>query len=342
MLWIFINNSEERKDPSIQYLSSHSPSFAMLVFDPNTRRRCMFVAGFEVGTYSGIKTFAFNDKNLRPAIIKYFRIKKLDSVGINYTSISLKELSFFKKIFKVKYHDISKNVTKLRLIKSKSEIESIKKACQYTDLLFKDIISNAKSNKFRVEADISRFISLWVLNKGLDNSFDPIVATGRNAASPHHQAGKSPLTRFTVLDFGIKYKGYCSDMSRTIFFGKPSKNDEKVYENLLNLQMNCIKAIKPGAKASEIDDIARRKLGKRFVHSLGHGVGVQIHEAPGIGPKSKSILQNGMTITIEPGYYSTDAKPVGIRIEDTLAILGGRAVLLTKSSKKFISIKLNK
>jgi len=226
----------------------------------------------------------------------------------------------------------------LRITKIKEEIKRTTKACKITSDVFKKTLKNFKN--FRTEADVRAFIDNEIKKQGAELAFKTIVASGKNASQPHHETSDERLRKgFCVMDFGAKYKGYCADMTRTIYLGKPSKKEIKLYNTLLKIQKDSIKIAKVGKKCSDIDKYSRdamKDLAKYFIHSLGHGTGLDIHEAPSLGPRSKDKLQNGMIITIEPGVYFTNK--LGIRIEDTL-LIKKKAVSLTTANKHLITVK---
>ena len=174
---------------------------------------------------------------------------------------------------------------------------------------------------------------------GLELSFNPIVASGKNASMPHYApAAKKIMKGFCVIDFGVKYKGYCSDITRTVYVGKPSKKEKEIFNMLLTIQKNAINKIKSSKKCSELYDFVNNSLGKyksNFTHGLGHGVGVEIHELPNLTLNSKDRIKNNMVFTIEPGIYFP--KRFGIRIEDTV-LFKNKPIVLTKTSKDLLIV----
>ncbi|MGB8030721.1 MAG: aminopeptidase P family protein [Terracidiphilus sp.] len=174
-------------------------------------------------------------------------------------------------------------------------------------------------------------------------SFETIVAAGMRSAMPHGRATSAPLPRrgFVTMDFGIIHKGYCSDMTRTVFLGKPKPEERKVYEAVLEAQENAVDAVTPGASCAEVDEAARsvlrrEGLAEAFTHSTGHGVGLEIHEPPRVGAGQTTRLQPGMVITIEPGVYL--AGKFGIRIEDMVAVTRSGGQVLTPAPKALIEL----
>ena len=176
-----------------------------------------------------------------------------------------------------------------------------------------------------------------VKNKGCGLAFPTIVASGKNSSKAHHQTENTKLKKgFCVIDFGIRYKNYCTDTTRTIYLGKPSKKEIKLYNLLLNIQKNIIKKIKLNEKCSELFKEANKNLGKYakyFTHGLGHGFGIKIHELPNLTEKSMDRIKENSVFTIEPGIYSKNS---GIRIEDDILVTKDNVEILTKIDKKLL------
>ena len=173
-----------------------------------------------------------------------------------------------------------------------------------------------------------------------DISFEPIVAFGPHSAIPHHHNTATKLKKGDTLlvDMGMKYKGYCSDMTRTFFFGKPSAQQQKVYELVLEAQEAGIKKIKSGVATKKVDEAARKALGnyeEYFKHSLGHGIGLEVHEMPSLSGRSTEILKENMIVTVEPGIY-LDGK-FGVRIEDMGRVTAKGYENFTGAAKVFSS-----
>ncbi|MCK4589244.1 MAG: M24 family metallopeptidase [Nanoarchaeota archaeon] len=211
------------------------------------------------------------------------------------------------------------------------KLKYVKKACQATDQIFNKLIKNFH---FKTEIEVADFILNEIKKKSLKPAFPMIVASERNHHHIHHYPKKHKLSGFTIIDFGVKYKGFCSDMTRTLFIGKPKKQDLKLYNLVLKTQQNCLKRIKIGQPYKDLDIYARTQLQpyqKYFKHTLGHGLGRKIHQKPKISPHSKDKAKFGDIITIEPGLYKKNN--FGIRIEDTV-YLGKKTQILTKSPRK--------
>ena len=181
-----------------------------------------------------------------------------------------------------------------------------------------------------------RWVESYIKKNGATKtSFDSIVAFGENAAYPHYITGNRILRKNDIVlcDIGALVEGYCSDLTRTFFLGSISPLGRTVYDTVARAQQLSMDAVKPGVKSAQIDRIARDEIdragyGPRFIHSTGHGVGVEIHEAPGVGPSSTDVLEPGMIITVEPGIYLQGWG--GVRIEDTLLVTPTGYEILTQ------------
>ena len=174
-------------------------------------------------------------------------------------------------------------------------------------------------------------------------SFETIIASGERSALPHGRASeaKIPGSGFVVCDFGVILTGYCSDMTRTVYVGRPSEEARQIYEAVKSAQQAAVESVRPGISVGEVDEAARKVLqkeglGRHFTHSTGHGVGLEIHEAPRVAAGQEQLLQPGMVITIEPGAYIPGRW--GVRIEDMVVVTETGCEVLTPTSKEFIAI----
>ena len=276
-------------------------------------------------------------------LIKTHRIKRMGFEGSNLTFLEHKKLL---KDFDDSNH---RSLNSLRSIKTPEEISRIEKACNLGDKAFKYILGKIKSGI--TEKQLAFKLEFFIKKFGADISFPPIVAFGKNSAIPHHlPTHNSKLltpNSIVLLDFGVKLNNYCSDMTRTVFFGKPTNEQKKIYNTVLESQKLAIKFLtsdggpeRSRRNSSEVDRIARdyiiSKGYKTIPHSLGHGIGIEAHESPRLSPKSKDILKEGMVFTIEPGIYLPNFG--GVRIEDIVVLEKSGPRLLTKSTKEIIEI----
>jgi Xaa-Pro aminopeptidase len=227
-------------------------------------------------------------------------------------------------------------VANLRLVKDEQELKLMEEAAHLGVKLFQELLPHIHSGM--TEVAVAAHLESSARLHGADGmSFETIVASGPRSALPHGRATTRPLPRrgFMTLDFGVILKGYCSDMTRTVFLGKPTRRERFTYDSVREAQQAAVAAVKPGVSCGEIDEAARSVLRKAglahyFTHSTGHGVGLEIHEAPRIAATQQQILLPGMVITIEPGAYLMGR--FGVRIEDMVAVTQQGAHLLTPAS----------
>ncbi|MFH0926363.1 MAG: Xaa-Pro peptidase family protein [bacterium] len=230
-------------------------------------------------------------------------------------------------------------VEELRQVKDEHEIELLRQAIDITDKTLEELIEDKVVKVGRREKEICNEIEYILRKNGADKAgFDPIVASGPFSAMPHAQPSERRLQEgdFVIVDFGAKHGGYHADLTRTFTLGKASKEQERIYEIVLNAQERAIKTISPGLKCSELDLTARdfiqeNGFGEYFGHGLGHGIGLDIHEAPKIHYKNDGILKNNMVFTIEPGIYVPELG--GVRIEDVVLVTDKGHEVLTSAGK---------
>lgn len=235
--------------------------------------------------------------------------------------------------------DIASMIDDERNVKSAWEIEQIVKAQAVTDKCFEEILKYIKVGVS--EIDIASRLEYMILAEGCELAFDSIVAFGSNSAVPHAHRSDKKLQNgeFVLMDFGAKYNGYCSDMTRTVMMGNPSDKQVDVYESVLTAQQIALSGIKAGMRSDECDGLAREYLnsvgyGDKFTHSLGHELGIEIHEGQTFSPKSDRIIAENSVMSVEPGVY-IDGQ-FGVRIEDIVVVGKDKVADLTKSNKKLI------
>lgn len=207
-------------------------------------------------------------------------------------------------------------------------IASVKKACEISSVILKECIDNFEI--FKTEKDVVKWLRRKAKERNVKLSFPPLIVSGNNFLEIHHKSNNTKLRGFAILDFGVKYNGYCGDVTRMIYKGEPSKKDFEIYDLILRLHKTAIKEIKVGMNCFELDMMIRdgyEKDRKKFRHSLGHGVGKRIHQPPWIKPSSKYKFKENDVVTIEPGWYS---KTKGVRIEDTVLLTKNKKEILTK------------
>ncbi|MBF6126279.1 M24 family metallopeptidase [Nocardia brasiliensis] len=230
-------------------------------------------------------------------------------------------------------------VEQLRMVKDAYEVEQLRAACTAGDAGLATLLERGGLRPGRTERQVARDLEWAMFEHGAEAvSFETIVAAGANSAVPHHRPTEAVLAAgdFVKLDFGATVGGYHSDMTRTFVLGAPSDWQREVYELVRAAQQAGCAALRPGAKTADVDAASRTVIeaaghGALFVHGLGHGVGLQIHEAPGLAKNGTGTLLSGVAVTVEPGVYFPGRG--GVRIEDTLVVREGGPELLTNTGK---------
>lgn len=236
-------------------------------------------------------------------------------------------------------------VEQLRMAKDDNEIERVRAACAAADAGLAALLDQGLLRPGRTERQVARELEWCMLDHGAQAvAFDTIVATGANSAMPHHRPTDTLLAAgdFVTMDFGATVDGYHSDMTRTFVLGTPSAWQREVYDLVYQAQQAGCEALHPGAECVAVDRVARKVIetaghGGAFVHGLGHGVGLQVHEAPRIAKTGTGTLLHGVAVTVEPGVYF--AGRGGVRIEDTLVVRQGGPELLTLTSKELTVVE---
>lgn len=329
-----LNTSKNRFDLFLAYFSQTSPEHTILAI-PAYGQPMLYVAGFErdrIQQQTPLTVKAFPQREIFQELNKRYKPK---TIGLHYAQLSVLEFRKIKKTFKAKIVDLSKELRKFRMLKNEEEIEIIRRSCRIASQILDACIK--RFSRFTTEQDVKQFLETSTKAFGCEFSFDPIVASGKDAALPHYDGNKKLMPGFCVIDFGVNYKGYCSDITRMVYIGKPPEKEIQAYAKVLMVQEKCKQMIREKAATKKPYEYAYKELGKAFTHSLGHGIGIEIHEFPNLSPKSKEKFQKGMVFTIEPGMYYPGK--FGIRIEDDYWInQKGEVEELTSVPKKLICI----
>lgn len=286
-------------------------------------------SGFEVFSFSEKIKADIRTKKFLIALKKLLKRKNIRVKSVGFEKYSLDENKLKRLAKKIK--DFSEEMLEIRSIKNQEEIRRIKIACKITDRGMK--IAREVIEPNITELDVAREIE-YEMRKDADwYSFQSIVGSGSNSALPHHTVSKRKIKRgdVVVVDIGVVHKGYCSDMTRTFILEK-NKEAEKIYNLVLNAQNNAISKIKNNTPALSIDNLVRnffKRQGYEFIHSLGHGIGIEVHEFPSFSSKAK--LKENMVFTVEPGIYLNNK--FGVRIEDVVLLKKNGIEILTKYPK---------
>lgn len=338
---LFYNSDSTKMNPNMFYFSGYKGLGALII--PSKKPPFLIAPEmeFQRARKSMIKgVYSMEKKKFFESIYGVVRKKglRIKTIAIDKNYFTLSSYKHFKKQFKKsRAVDLALDCLRLRAIKTDKEITFLRKSCSCADKIMQKAIRNFKD--LNTESEASAFLEYETKKLGLEIAFNPIIASGSNASMPHHEPLNIKIKKgFCVMDFGVKYKGYCSDITRTIYIGKPSKKEEKIYNTLLNIQKNTVNQITHNKKCSELYNFVNKNLGKYqkyFTHGLGHGVGVEIHELPNLTLSSKDRIKNNMVFTIEPGIYIP--RKFGIRIEDTI-LFKNKPIILTNTSKDLLII----
>jgi len=330
--------------PNVRYLSGFTGSagslligreFAVLLTDRRYTLRAQREApGFEVVVPHGP-----DDDILKTQL----EARGLRQVGFEANSVTVKTLEGWRE----KYSDLGVEwvatngvVEELRLVKDAEEIACIREACGIADAAFNHIRLFLQPET--AELDVAMELEFYMRRQGARRpAFESIVASGENSAIPHAETSERRfrLGDFVTLDFGAEVNGYCSDITRTVVIGKATGEQRRIYQTVLDAQRRAIDAIRPGVKGCDVDAVARRIItdagyGDYFTHSLGHSIGLSVHDGMGFAQKSEIVLEPGMVFTVEPGIYIEGFG--GVRIEDDVLVTEDGAEVLTHAPKELM------
>ncbi len=328
------------KPANVRYLSGFQGSEASLYF---TSRARFLITDFryELQAKKEVKGFEIKliDGSFFELVGNLAKALKTKRLGFEYKCLTFGEYEGIKKqLMGADFIPTFDIVEKFRQIKDAYEIGLIKESILILKKAlfhFKSILK-PKASENDLAAEMEYFIKAASGERG---SFEVIVASGNNSAHPHAKPSKRVIKSndMVLLDLGINYKGYNSDLTRIFFLGKITTKSKNIYNIVKEAQRRCLKAIRPGAKISRIDEIARSYIrrsgfGKYFGHALGHGIGLEVHEEPPISHKVHAILKPGMVFTIEPAIYLPNWG--GIRIEDMVLVTRNGCEILTDDIDK--------
>jgi len=332
---------------NIRYLTGFTGSSAYLVFSEK-KSTLITDSRYASQAREEVKKNGFAVKIYKKGLFSVIsgEIKKLSHrgpVGVDGGGLSY---SFYEKL-KLALKPLSlrpiSNVTGLiRMVKEPSEIELIKKSAAILEAGFKKAEKVLRLGL--AERDAARRVEDFFISRGAEGvSFESIVASGPRSALPHGKASHKEIKKgeLVVMDMGVSFKGYCSDATRTFAIGRSTALQKKIYRIVKEAQLLAIERIRDGVKASYVDAAARGHIrkagyGRYFGHGTGHGLGLAVHEGPGIGPGSKDVLSAGMVVTVEPGIYIPGWG--GVRIEDMALVNKDGCELITASPEKLLCI----
>lgn len=331
---------------NIRYLTGFTGSSAYLIINAG---KCWFLTDSRYATQAAAEVG-------RPFRVKVCRNKKWTEVASDIVgALGVKVLGFegdnlnynsflrLKKAFSgVRMKSTTGVVAGLRSCKDAGEAERIRASARVLDKGFAEAMNVIRAGVREREAGFA--IEMAFMKAGAEKlAFETIIASGERGALPHGKASGKKIGRgeFVVVDMGVVLNGYNSDETRTFCTGRPTAEQKRVYQTVADAQARAIDRLRAGVKASTVDKAARAHIrkagyGKYFGHGTGHGVGLEIHEAPFIGPASKDVLEEGMVVTIEPGIYLPEWG--GVRIEDMALIEKDGCEIITNTTRELVRL----
>jgi Xaa-Pro aminopeptidase len=331
--------------PNICYLCGFTGSAGLLVI---TRRDRLLITDGRYSEQAKQEVRAAKVKILRKppleAAAEWLRKRNLPRIGIEAAHMTVADRAALAQGLGAgaKVRPAPPIIEPMRMIKDAEEIARIRAACQLGVNLFRELPANLRPGIS--ESEVAGRLEFAARRAGVEQmAFPTIIASGVRSALPHGRASARQIPRrgFVVCDFGVILSGYCSDMTRTLHVGPLEPGAHAGYEAVRAAQQAALDAVKPGVTAGEVDQAARkllynRKLGKFFTHSTGHGLGLEVHEAPKIAARQQQILRPGMVVTIEPGVYL--GGKWGVRIEDTVLVTARGSEILTACPKDLLTL----
>lgn len=324
---------------NVFYYSGFTSEDGYLLITPNKR---FIITDSRYFVQAGLEAPDFTLVDIRKGWGEIFKPVTEDVVKFTDDAFSVREYNAIKKDVVKTFVTAQSEIDFPRRVKDKGEIARIKEAEAIGDSAFSYILPKLKvgMTELEIAVEIEGFMRRCGAAK---TSFDTICASGVRSCMPHGVATDKVVEKgdFLTMDFGCVYKGYCSDMTRTVVFGEPTKKQCEVYDTVLRAQNEVLGSLKVGMACVDADTIARKVImeagyGDNFTHALGHSVGIDIHESPVFSPKSKDTLEIGNVLSVEPGIY-IDGE-FGVRIEDLIAVTEDGVINLTESPRELIII----
>lgn len=330
------------EDKSVEYLVGKKFNPAVLFVFPK-RKPVLYVSPLDKLTEKDLAELdGISVKVIKKGVKFYDSLKGEKRIGVNGKILPFSMVQSVKKSIKKdkgyvpRFVDCSV-VEEMRILKDSLELSHIKKAVAITESIFEKAFLNFKSKKFIFEQDVVKFLKFETIMAGCELAFEPVVASGKNSANPHYYS--APLSKlkkgFCVIDFGVKYNGYSSDITRTIYLGKPSRDEIRSYEKVCLALNYCQREIKEGMTVKDVfDSFSKTNFG--MIHALGHGIGLDVHEFPILANGGDELIE-GMVLAIEPAEYFKSK--FGIRVEDDFLVTKKGLICLCKLSRDLRTFK---
>ncbi len=311
-----------------------------------TRDQKLFITDFRYVSQAHDQAKGFtiveHKKTMEEEIAKQIDRLNIKKLAFESETVTYDKYKLYQERFNTELVGVKGVFENIRVIKTKAEIEVLKQAAQIADATFDHILTFIKPGIS--ELDVANEMEFFMRKEGAtSSSFDIIVASGYRSALPHGVASEKIIEHgeLVTLDFGALYKGYCSDITRTIAVGEISDELKNIYDVVLEAQKRGVAGVKPGMTGEEADKLTRDYIteqgyGKYFGHSTGHGIGLEIHEGPRLAPKNTAVLKENMVVTVEPGIYIPEVG--GCRIEDDIVLSASGNDVITTSPKELITL----
>ena len=324
---------------NLRFITGFTGTAGLALITPND---AWFITDFRYTEQAGEQVKEFKvvqaQKGLLDEVARIAQEAAVERLAFEQDYMTFATYSQYQEKLSATLEPVSGLIEQLRMVKAPEEIDVLKAAAKIADDAFEHICTYIKPGM--TELQVSNELEFFMRAQGAtSSSFDIIVASGLRSALPHGVASDKKIEQgdLITLDFGALYQGYVSDITRTVAVGEPSDKLKEIYQIVLDSQVLALENIKPGMTGIEADAIARdyiksKGYGEAFGHSTGHGIGLEVHEGPGLSFRSETVLEPNMAVTVEPGIYLPGIG--GVRIEDDILITETGNVRLTHSSKE--------
>jgi Xaa-Pro aminopeptidase len=333
--------------PNVRYLTSFSGSNALVLLEPDamtliTDPRYTLQAGQEAKQAKRPTKVVIGKRELWPKALALIKRKKVMRIGFEKSRLYYSDYKDLEKELTLgqTLEPVGDVIDSLRMVKNVDEIALIRRSVMTNSAAFDAVVKRIRPG--RKESDIAAELDYHMRKHGAEGTaFETIVASGSHSALPHARPGPKAIgnNELLLIDMGAAQDGYMSDMTRTLFLGDPGDKARKLYRAVSDAQIAALAAVREGVTTRQVDQAARDVLKsagyeKEFLHSTGHGLGLEIHEPPRVGKRDKTKLKANMVITIEPGAYLEGFG--GVRIEDTVLVTKTGCEVLTPTSKELM------
>jgi Xaa-Pro dipeptidase len=342
---LIIQGDENSVDKTFFYLTGVDGGLfegSALIVKPDEVKIITSALEEETARKTGLEVIVANGKAEFEKTIKD-NLGGLDSIGLNYSALTV---SRYKDVLRIipdkEFVDVSSSIMEARRMKSPEELSRIREAAKIGSEAFESTVTKLKEGM--TESEVSALIAYEMMKLGASEpSFSTIVAFGENASMPHYSPGDRKLKKndFVLIDFGARYRRYCSDITRTVVFGRASPDQREMYDVVFRAQDESMKTIRENVNGKDVDAVARKiidstKFKGRFIHSLGHGLGMDVHDHPALSSNYDFPLKANMVVTVEPGVYVP--RVGGVRIEDDVIVKKDGFELITTAPRELMEI----